>query len=238
MSQSARPALTVVVQEAQELKHDGNHFVEVTFQGRSTQSDFVDGYGSFKSIDYSTRFPISSADALSPQFWSSGMLYITVVHERMLTSNKVVGECAIAIGGARTGPINGWYPLRYKGQDRGALRVRISPNNVPSPAASATVPSPYVQTPPVQQEDVDIQEAILRDIRESRISTESASLEEAPLHSTSSMPTPPSPPTPDAVEVVETVDLLGLGSEPASEPPAIPSPPPPAAPPVSTDWPK
>ena len=138
------PEIEVEVLELRDLKHNGGHKVEVTFLGKTSRSQFIDGYGSFKPIRFSTSFPLTETQALSSQFWELNNIYITVIHERLLTEDKIVGDSSVPIKGARDrSTIAGhgdWIHLRYKGENRGSVKVRIIPNkDVPTPAISATV---------------------------------------------------------------------------------------------------
>jgi len=147
---SPSPELRVTVLELRDLKHNGGHSVEVNFHGQLSRSPFVDGYGAFKAIHFSNIFPLSNSQAISRDFWSTSTVYITITHQRLITSDKVVGECSIPIASAREGDMVGWFPLRYKGMNRGHVKLEIYTKNVPRPALSATnSPQPIVLTSPV-----------------------------------------------------------------------------------------
>ena len=143
------PEIRVTVLEVRDLKHNGGHSVEVSFQGQSSRSPFIDGYGAFKAIHFSNIFPLTNTQALSREFWSTSTLYITITHQRLITADKVVGECSIPIASAREADMVGWFPLRYKGTNRGHVKLEIYTKNVPRPAISATnSPQPVVVKSP------------------------------------------------------------------------------------------
>jgi hypothetical protein len=143
------PELRVTVLELRDLKHNGGHSVEVGFQGESSRSPFIDGYGAFKSVQFSNIFPLTNSQALSREFWLKNTLFLTITHQRLISSDKVVGECAIPITQAREAEMVGWFPLRYKGMTRGHVKLEIYTKNVPRPALSATnSPQPMVITSP------------------------------------------------------------------------------------------
>lgn len=143
------PELRVTVLELRDLKHNGGHSVEVNFQGQSSRSPFIDGYGAFKSIQFSNIFPLTNSQAISRDFWSNGTLFLTITHQRLITSDKIVGECAIPIAAAREADMVGWFPLRYKGTTRGHVKLEIFTKNVPRPALSATnSPQPIIVAQP------------------------------------------------------------------------------------------
>lgn len=180
-STSSSPALVVTLVEVRGLKHDGTHSFELSLLGHGKQSPFTEGPGNFKSLNYSVSFKMSEEKTLSNSFWTSSMLYVTVLHQRMFTPDKVVGECSIPISVARSGPSSTWYALRYKGEQRGSIKVSLIPRHIAPPAASATV--------------LPSDSSRVREIFQSRKLPESA----PELGAVS-----PSPP-------IETRDLLGLG---------------------------
>jgi hypothetical protein len=135
---SMQGELHVEVQEATGLKHNGHHAVIISFLYESFQSQFIDGYGSWKVFHYPRRFKLTGA--LSKTWWERQRIHISVIHERIFGDDKIVGECFIPISEARSSEILAWFPLIYKGGIRGSVKVRIWAVNVPSPAASATVP--------------------------------------------------------------------------------------------------
>lgn len=145
------PELRVTVLELRDLKHNGGHSVEVGFQGQSSRSPFIDGYGAFKSVHFSNIFPLTNSQALSRDFWSNVTLFVTITHQRLIASDKVVGECAIPITQAREADMVGWFALRYKGMTRGHVKLEIYTKNVPRPALSATnSPQPIITAPPMR----------------------------------------------------------------------------------------
>jgi hypothetical protein len=137
------PEIDVEILELRDLKHNGGHRVEVTFLGKTSKSQFIDGYGAFKPVRFFTSFPLTESQAIGTKFWELNKVYISVIHERMLMEDKLVGECAVSISGARNraSSLHGeWVHLRYKGENRGSIKVRIMANkDVPTPAISATV---------------------------------------------------------------------------------------------------
>lgn len=179
-STTLSPTLVVTLVEVRGLKHDGSHSVELSLLGHGKKSPFIEGPGNFKSLNYGVSFKLSEEKTLSNSFWNSSMLYVTVIHERTFTPDKVVGECWIPISVARSGPSSTWYALRYKGAQRGSIKVSLIPRHVAAPAASATV--------------LPSDSARVREIFQSRKLPESA----PELRAVS-----PSPP-------IETRDLLGL----------------------------
>ena len=132
------PELAVSVHELSGLKHNGNHSVRITLCSDTRQSSFFDGYGSWKPIEFSAHFSLIAG--VSPNWLESLALKLEVIHERILTEDKVVGECVISLGTMRNGPMSGWFPLMYQGSSRGKVKLAIKASHMPSPAASATVP--------------------------------------------------------------------------------------------------
>ena len=131
---NVRAYLEVNVLEVNGLKHNGGHAFEVSFISDTRRSVFIDGFGSWKTVGYSTRF-----DSHSPNLANQN-IRISVFHERMLTEPKNVGGCVIPADLASSGEVLGWFPLQYKGTPRGAVKVSIKAVNLAPPAASATVP--------------------------------------------------------------------------------------------------
>ena len=138
------PELEVEVHELRDLKHNGGHQVQVEFLGRTCRSQFIDGYGSFKPIHFFASFPLTESQAISSDFWNSNSIYITIIHQRTFTDDKIVGDCVVGLRDFRQNRKSSsqgvWVNLRYKGENRGAIKIRISGNkDVPTPAISATV---------------------------------------------------------------------------------------------------
>lgn len=163
----ASPELRVTVVELRDLKHNGGHSVEVGFHGPSSRSPFIDGYGAFKAAHFTSIFPLTNSQALSKDFWSTSSVYIAVSHQRLITSDKIVGECAIPIASAREGEMTGWFPLKYKGTNRGFVKLEIYTKNVPRPALSATnspqpIGSPHSRHQPRSEDDKIREETLIR----------------------------------------------------------------------------
>lgn len=130
--------LQVNVHELSGLKHDGHHSVRLTLRTYIRQSAFIDGYGSWKPIEFSTRFKAMPSPSLSDP--ESRTLLVSVIHQRLIEEDKVVGDCAIPLAPFPSGAISGWFPLVYKGSPRGMVKLSITATTISSPAASATVP--------------------------------------------------------------------------------------------------
>ena len=132
------PELSLKVLEVQGLKHDGAHAFDVSFMRQSRISRHIDGLGSFKRVNYSVTFRLTPNRVLDDAFWDS-VAHVSIYHERLLTSDKLVGECTIPIRLAKTAGISQWFGIRYKGEERGSLKLHLEFRNMPQRPASITV---------------------------------------------------------------------------------------------------
>ena len=133
------PHICVSVLELRDLKHSGRHSVILEFRGKVSQSGSIEGFGSFKRVEFSSTFKLPTPLAANQAFWDEHSIRISVLHERFLFDDKVVGECEVPICGARMEEMKDWFPLWYKGGQRGAVKISVLARNVAVPAASATV---------------------------------------------------------------------------------------------------
>ena len=128
----------MTILELRDMKHDGSHSLIVRLGDSERRSDFIDGYGAFKVIKFTTNFPITHSDSLNSSFWSDRLLHVSVTHKRTFFNDKVVGCCAIPIVRARGAEYTAWYSLLHKGSPRGSVKVRIDSKSTTPPAASFT----------------------------------------------------------------------------------------------------